>query len=85
MADIGTTIAPWMIFFQQSAVVDKGMQEKDMVLGKIDTAFGSLLTVVVAAGCVILTATLIPGTTFSTKRCSTSKTAKWRWFTTSGS
>lgn len=61
MANIGTTIAPWMIFFQQSAVVDKGMQEKDMVLGKIDTAFGSLLTVVVAAGCVILTATLIPG------------------------
>jgi NRAMP (natural resistance-associated macrophage protein)-like metal ion transporter len=61
MANIGTTIAPWMIFFQQSAVVDKGMQEKDMKLGKIDTAFGSLLTVVVAAGCIILTATLIPG------------------------
>ncbi len=61
MANIGTTIAPWMIFFQQSAVVDKGMQEKDMGLGKIDTAVGSFLTVVVAAGCVILTATLIPG------------------------
>lgn len=61
MANIGTTIAPWMIFFQQSAVVDKGMQEKDMKLGKIDTAFGAVLTVVVAAGCVILTATLIPG------------------------
>ena len=61
MANIGTTIAPWMIFFQQSAVVDKGMQEKDMVWGKVDTAFGALLTVVVAAGCIILTATLIPG------------------------
>jgi Mn2+/Fe2+ NRAMP family transporter len=61
MANIGTTIAPWMIFFQQSAVVDKGMQEKDMLWGKIDTAIGSLLTVVVAAFCVILTATLIPG------------------------
>ena len=61
MANIGTTIAPWMIFFQQSAVVDKGMQEKDMRLGKIDTGVGALLTVVVAAGCIILTATLIPG------------------------
>ncbi|MGB8064962.1 MAG: divalent metal cation transporter [Candidatus Sulfotelmatobacter sp.] len=61
MANIGTTIAPWMIFFQQSAVVDKGMQEKDMLGGKIDTGVGSFLTVVVAAGCVILTATLLPG------------------------
>ena len=24
MANIGTTIAPWMLFFQQSSVVDKG-------------------------------------------------------------
>lgn len=61
MANIGTTIAPWMVFFQQSAVVDKGMQEKDMLWGKMDTALGSFLTVVVAAGCVILTATLLPG------------------------
>ncbi|MGD0870386.1 MAG: NRAMP family divalent metal transporter [Bryobacteraceae bacterium] len=61
MANIGTTIAPWMIFFQQSAVVDKGMQEKDMRWGNLDTAFGSFLTVVVAAFCVILTATLLPG------------------------
>lgn len=61
MANIGTTIAPWMVFFQQSAVVDKGMQEKDMLWGKIDTAVGSLLTVVVAAGCIILTGTLLPG------------------------
>ena len=34
MANIGTTIAPWMLFFQQSAVVDKGMQEKDMLVGQ---------------------------------------------------
>jgi NRAMP (natural resistance-associated macrophage protein)-like metal ion transporter len=61
MANIGTTIAPWMIFFQQSAVVDKGLQEKDMTGGRVDTAVGSLLTVVVAAFCIILTATLLPG------------------------
>jgi Mn2+/Fe2+ NRAMP family transporter len=50
-----------MIFFQQSAVVDKGMQEKDMRLGKLDTGVGALMTVVVAAGCIVLTATLLPG------------------------
>ena len=61
MANIGTTIAPWMIFFQQSAVVDKGLQEKDMRWGKVDTALGSMLTVLVAAFCVILTGTLLPG------------------------
>jgi NRAMP (natural resistance-associated macrophage protein)-like metal ion transporter len=61
MANIGTTIAPWMIFFQQSAVVDKGLQEKDMTGGQVDTAIGSVLTVVVAVFCIILTATLLPG------------------------
>lgn len=61
MANIGTTIAPWMVFFQQSAVVDKGMQEKDMLWGKLDTAVGAVLTVVVAIGCIVLTGTLIPG------------------------
>ncbi len=61
MANIGTTIAPWMIFFQQSAVVDKGLQEKDIAGGKVDTAVGSVLTVVVASFCIILTATLLPG------------------------
>ena len=30
MANIGTTITPWQIFFQQSAVVDKGMDVRDI-------------------------------------------------------
>ena len=30
MANVGTTIAPWMIFFQQSSVVDKELKEKDI-------------------------------------------------------
>jgi NRAMP (natural resistance-associated macrophage protein)-like metal ion transporter len=56
MANIGTTITPWQIFFQQSAVVDKGMDVRDMKFGKIDTLFGSALTCVVAAFIVIATA-----------------------------
>ncbi|MDE2237438.1 MAG: divalent metal cation transporter, partial [Elusimicrobia bacterium] len=58
---IGTTIAPWMLFFQQSSVVDKGMQEKDIVFGKIDTAIGALLTVIVAAVLIVVTGTLLNG------------------------
>jgi Mn2+/Fe2+ NRAMP family transporter len=61
MANIGTTIAPWMLFFQQSSVVDKGLHEKDIKFGKIDTAVGSLLTVVVAMVLIIVCGMLLNG------------------------
>jgi NRAMP (natural resistance-associated macrophage protein)-like metal ion transporter len=63
MANIGTTIAPWMIFFQQSAVVDKGMLEKDIIWGKIDTFIGSFFTVMVAIFVIVVTGTLLYGRT----------------------
>jgi len=55
MANIGTTIAPWMLFFQQSAVVDKELDEKDVPYSKIDTALGSILTGTGAAFIMIAT------------------------------
>ncbi len=61
MANIGTTIAPWMLFFQQSAVVDKGTKEKDIPWGKLDTFLGSVLTVFVAIFIVIVTGTILKG------------------------
>src|SRR5271169_2265299 len=61
MANIGTTIAPWMLFFQQSAAVDKGMLEKDIPWGRFDTMLGSIVTVVVAVFIVIVTGTVLPG------------------------
>lgn len=61
MANIGTTIAPWMLFFQQSSVVDKGMQEKDIPWGRVDTAMGALFTVVVAIFVIIVTGTFLRG------------------------
>ena len=61
MANIGTTIAPWMLFFQQSAVVDKGMKEKDIPWGKLDTLVGSVMTVVVAVFIVVLMGTVFHG------------------------
>ena len=60
MANIGTTIAPWMIFFQQSSVVDKGLQEKDIKFSRWDTALGAVFTVVCAVSCIIVFATLLP-------------------------
>jgi NRAMP (natural resistance-associated macrophage protein)-like metal ion transporter len=61
MANIGTTIAPWMLFFQQSSVVDKGLHERDIKFGQVDTAIGSLLTVVVAMVLIIVCGTLLYG------------------------
>jgi Mn2+/Fe2+ NRAMP family transporter len=55
MANIGTTIAPWQIFFQQSAVVDKGIEVKDIGFGKWDTLVGAILTCAVAVFIIIAT------------------------------
>jgi len=56
MANIGTTITPWQIFFQQSAVVDKGTDIRDIKYGKIDTLVGAFMTCIVAAFIIIATA-----------------------------
>jgi NRAMP (natural resistance-associated macrophage protein)-like metal ion transporter len=61
MANIGTTIAPWMIFFQQSSVVDKGLQEKDIPWEKMDTLVGSCFTVLIAIFIIIVTGTVLRG------------------------
>ena len=55
LANIGTTITPWQIFFQQSAVVDKGLDLHDIKFGKIDTFVGSLVTCIVAGFIIIAT------------------------------
>jgi Mn2+/Fe2+ NRAMP family transporter len=55
LANIGTTITPWQIFFQQSAVVDKGLDLHDIKFGKVDTFAGALVTCIVAAFIIIAT------------------------------
>jgi Mn2+/Fe2+ NRAMP family transporter len=62
MANVGTTIAPWMIFFQQSAVVDKNLKEKDIPWSQLDTGIGAFFTVVVAIFCLVVTAAVLKGT-----------------------
>jgi len=59
LANIGTTIAPWMIFFQQSAVVDKGMDVHDIPYGQVETFVGSVSTCLVAVFIILTTAAVL--------------------------
>lgn len=56
---IGTTIAPWMQFYQQSAIADKGLKPSDIAYERIDVIVGSLFTDVVAAFIIIACAATI--------------------------
>jgi Mn2+/Fe2+ NRAMP family transporter len=59
LANIGATVTPWMIFFQQSAVVDKGLTRSDLPQGRIDTAIGAILAAVAAVATLVATAPLL--------------------------
>lgn len=48
IAMVGTTIAPWMQFYQQSAVVEKGVTERDYKESRIEVIVGCILTSVIA-------------------------------------
>jgi len=48
IALVGTTIAPWMQFYMQSSVIEKGLKMKNYRFTLIDIAVGCIVTVVVA-------------------------------------
>ncbi len=62
LASIGTTIAPWMLFFQQSSEVDKGIIPEDINSGRRDTLIGAVVMAAVAIAIIILTGTVVYGT-----------------------
>lgn len=45
---VGTTIAPWMQFYLQSSIVEKGIRVKDYAASRLDVVIGSLFTDIVA-------------------------------------
>ncbi|MEI6215592.1 MAG: Nramp family divalent metal transporter [Desulfuromonadales bacterium] len=45
---VGTTIAPWMQFYQQSAVVEKGITAEQYNFTRLDVIIGCVLAIVVA-------------------------------------
>jgi Mn2+/Fe2+ NRAMP family transporter len=44
---VGTTIAPWMQFYQQAAVVEKGIPIKHYAYSRLDTILGALVVTIV--------------------------------------
>ncbi len=48
VANIGTTIAPWMIFLAQSNVVEKNAHAEDLPYQRIDTVTGSIVASIIS-------------------------------------
>jgi Mn2+/Fe2+ NRAMP family transporter len=49
IAIVGTTVAPWQLFFQQSNIVDKRITPRFMAYERVDTVLGAFVVVVGAA------------------------------------
>src|ERR1700727_2472769 len=58
LADIGATVTPWMLFFQQSAIADKGLTTHGIRFGRVDTVVGAALAALAALATIIATAPL---------------------------
>jgi NRAMP (natural resistance-associated macrophage protein)-like metal ion transporter len=53
IAIVGTTIAPWQLFFQQSCIADKRLRFADVKWARLDTLLGACITIT-AAGCMMI-------------------------------
>ena len=58
-ANVGAVIMPWMIFYQQGAVIDKGLSSHSIKFSRIDTFFGSIITQIVMGAVLVLIASTI--------------------------
>ena len=54
IAVIGTTIAPWQLFFQQSCVAEKRLRFADLKWARLDTLIGAIFTTLVAGAMMLL-------------------------------
>ena len=59
VAMVGTTITPWMQFYLQSSIVEKGVKLKNYAYSKIEVIIGSLSTDVVSFFIIIACATTL--------------------------
>ena len=59
VAIIGTTISPWMQFYIQSAIVDKGVRKEQYAASRIDVVSGALFTDIIAFFIVVACAATI--------------------------
>jgi len=54
IAIVGTTIAPWQLFFQQSCVAEKRLRFSDLKWARLDTLIGATFTVCVAGAMMLV-------------------------------
>jgi Mn2+/Fe2+ NRAMP family transporter len=64
-ANIGAVIMPWMVFYQQSSVVEKRLTVADLPAARLDTALGAVLTQIIMAAVLVATAATLAGSTRS--------------------
>ncbi|AOV17044.1 NRAMP family metal ion transporter [Acidihalobacter aeolianus] len=55
-ANIGAVIMPWMVFYQQSAIADKGLRANALRYARIDTAVGAVITQLIMAAVLVAAA-----------------------------
>jgi NRAMP (natural resistance-associated macrophage protein)-like metal ion transporter len=64
IAIVGTTVAPWQLFFQQSNIVDKRISPRWINYERVDTFLGAFVVVVAAGALIAVTAFALDGTTY---------------------
>jgi NRAMP (natural resistance-associated macrophage protein)-like metal ion transporter len=64
IAIVGTTVAPWQLFFQQSNVIDKRITPRWINYERLDTWIGAFVVVIGAAALIAVSAFAFRGTSF---------------------
>lgn len=59
VAMVGTTIAPWMMFYTQSSVVEKGVEVKELFYQRIDAITGAVVACIVAWFIIVTTGSIL--------------------------
>jgi NRAMP (natural resistance-associated macrophage protein)-like metal ion transporter len=65
IAIVGTTVAPWQLFFQQSNIVDKRITPRWIAYERLDTVIGSFVAVIAASILMAVTASAFAGTHYA--------------------
>jgi Mn2+/Fe2+ NRAMP family transporter len=64
IAIVGTTVAPWQLFFQQSNIVDKRITPRWINYERVDTFVGAGVVVIAAGALICITAFAFGGTSY---------------------
>jgi NRAMP (natural resistance-associated macrophage protein)-like metal ion transporter len=64
IAIVGTTVAPWQLFFQQSNIIDKRITPRWINYERVDTVIGAFVVVVGAGALISVTAFAFAGTSY---------------------